>query len=106
MPCETDKTDAPNYVCARIVSQPDNYGVLHPIAFYLKKMFPAECSYELYDKDLLVIILAFKEWQPHFDSPAEKILVLSVHKSLEYFMTTNLPNQRKPVGPSFSPGST
>jgi len=36
-------------------------GILQPIAFFLKKMNSAECNYEIYDKELLVIIRAFEE---------------------------------------------
>ena len=35
------KTDASDYVCAGVLSQHDDDGVLHPIAFYSKKMTPA-----------------------------------------------------------------
>jgi hypothetical protein len=36
-------------------------GILKPVAFYLKKMSPAEYNYEIYDKELLAIVRAFEE---------------------------------------------
>ena len=50
-------------------------------------MAPAECNYEIYDKEMLIIIHALEEWDaklhgvPHF-------LILMDHKNLEYFITT------------------
>jgi hypothetical protein len=48
-------------VCAGVLSQLDDSRVLHPIAFYSKKMTPAECNYEIYDKELLAIIRCLEE---------------------------------------------
>ena len=55
------ETDASNLVSAGVLSQYDDDGYLHSVAFYSKKHSPAECNYEIYDKELLAIILAFKE---------------------------------------------
>jgi hypothetical protein len=50
------ETDAPDYVSAGVLSQYDDDGVLRPVAFFSKKQTPAECNYEIYDKELLAII--------------------------------------------------
>jgi hypothetical protein len=50
------ETDASNYVSAGILSQHDDTGKLHPVAFYSRKHTPAECNYEIYDKELLAVI--------------------------------------------------
>ena len=47
--------------------QRDDDGVLHPVAFYSKKHSPAECNYEIYDKELMAIIRAFEEWRPELE---------------------------------------
>jgi hypothetical protein len=49
------ETDASDYVSAEILSQYDNEGRLHPVAFFSKKHTTAECNYEIYDKELLAI---------------------------------------------------
>jgi len=59
--------DASDYVSASILSQHDDDGVLHPVAFYSKKHSPAECNYEIYDKELMAIVRAFEEWRPHLE---------------------------------------
>jgi len=48
-------------VSAGILSQHDDDGILHLVIFYSKKHSPAECNYEVYDKELLAIIRAFEE---------------------------------------------
>jgi len=89
------ETDASDYVSAGILSQHDNDGVLHPVAFYSKKHSPTECNYEIYDKELMAIIRAFEEWRPQLEGSRHPIQVLSDHKNLEYFMSTKLLNRRQ-----------
>ena len=89
------ETDATDYVSAGILSQHDNEGRLHPVAFFSKKHTPAECNYEIYDKELLAIIRTFEEWRPELEGAAHPISVISDHKNLEYFMTTKQLNRRQ-----------
>ena len=55
------ETDASDYVSARVLSQYDDQGILHPVAFFSKKHAPAECNSEIYDKELLAVVRAFEE---------------------------------------------
>ncbi len=55
--------DSFDYVNDEVFSQYDDEEVLHSIVFYSKNMFSAECNYEIYDKELLIIIQAFEHWQ-------------------------------------------
>jgi hypothetical protein len=55
------ETDASNYVSTGMLSQYDDNGILHPVTFFSKKHSPAECNYEIYDKELMAIIRAFEE---------------------------------------------
>ncbi len=89
------ETDASDYVSAGVLSQPDENGVLRPVAFFSKKHSPAECNYEIYDKELLAIVRSFEEWRPHLIGAAEPIRVLTDHKNLEYFATKWQLNQRQ-----------
>jgi hypothetical protein len=86
------ETDASDYVSAGVLSQYDDEGLLHPIAFFSKKYTPTEYNYEIYNKELMAIIRAFEEWQPELEGTLHPIQVLSNHKNLEYFMSTKLLN--------------
>ena len=82
------ETNSSDYVNAGVLSQPDNNGILHPVAYFSQRMSPAECNYEIYDKELLAIIRCFKEWKPELKGIGMPVKVLMDHKGLEYFMTT------------------
>ena len=64
------ETDASDYVSTGILSQRNEEGTLHPVEFFSKKHSPAECNYEIYDKELLAIIRCFEEWRPELESTA------------------------------------
>ena len=82
------KTDTSDYVSEGILSQYDKNGVLHPIAYFSKKHNSAECNYEIYDKELMVIIHTFKEWCSELEGLTYSIDVITDYKNLEYFMFT------------------
>ena len=53
--------DVSDYVTAGVLSQKDNKGVLYPVAFFSRKISPAEYNYKIYNKELLAIIWCFEE---------------------------------------------
>ncbi|KAI7758443.1 hypothetical protein LZL87_014364 [Fusarium oxysporum] len=55
------ETDASDYVSAGVLSQYDDEGRRHPVAFFSKKHTATECNYEIYDKELMAIICCFEE---------------------------------------------
>ena len=59
-----------------------------------KKFDPAECSYEIYDKELLAIVRSFQCWKADLKSSID-ISVLTDHWNLEYFMTTKQLSRRQ-----------
>jgi hypothetical protein len=68
-------TDASDFVSAAILSQYDDDGILHPVAYFSKKHSPAECNYEIYDKELMAIVRAFEEWRAELQSVENPISV-------------------------------
>ena len=79
--------DSSDYVHGGCLSQKDDAGLLHPVAFFSWKLTPAECNYEIYDKELLAIISAFEHWRPELEGTEHPIQVLTDHKVLDYFVT-------------------
>ena len=69
--------------------------MLHPVAFFSKNLNPAECNYEIYDKELLAIIRCFEQWRPKREGTGVLVKVIIDHKSLEYFMTTKKLTRRQ-----------
>jgi hypothetical protein len=89
------ETDASDYVSAGVLSQRDDEGVLHPVAFFSKKHSPAECNYDIYDKELMAIIKALEEWRPECEGAEHTLQLITDHKNLEYFMSKKLMNRRQ-----------
>jgi hypothetical protein len=61
------KTDASDYAIRAYFMQIGKDGKLHPVAFYFKKMFPAEMNYDIYNKELLAVVTAFQEWRIYLE---------------------------------------
>lgn len=57
------ETDASDAATGGILSQQADDGYLHPCAYRSSKMSPAEQQYDIYDKELLSIVLAFQDWR-------------------------------------------
>ena len=55
------ETNSSDYVSSEVFSQLGKDGLLNLIAFFAKNLNPAECNYEIYDKELLAIIQYFKQ---------------------------------------------
>ena len=78
--------DASDGVVAGVFSQLDPIdGQWHPIACFSKTMTPAECNYEIHDKEMLVIIRTLEEWRAELEGLEKEIQILTDHKALEYF---------------------
>ena len=53
--------DASDHVSSEVLSQKDKNGTFHPVAFFLKAMIPTEYNYNIYDKELLIIIRCLEQ---------------------------------------------
>jgi hypothetical protein len=87
--------DSSDYVTGGVLSQLDDQGQLRPVAYFSKTHNPAECNYEIYDKELMAIVKAFQEWRPELEGSPHPIQVITDHKNLEYFMTSKQLNRRQ-----------
>ncbi len=54
--------------------------------YYLKKNASTKCNYEIYDKEMLIIIQCLKEWDAELRS-VSSFQIHTDHKNLKYFMT-------------------
>jgi hypothetical protein len=58
-------------------------------------MSPAECNYEIYDKELLAIVKSFDYWRAELEGHPQSVKVITDHKNLEYYMTTKQLSRRQ-----------
>jgi hypothetical protein len=77
------ETDAFDYVSAGVLSQRDDEGVLHPVAYYLKKHMSAKCNNDIYKKELMAMIKALKECRAECEGAAYPLHLISDHNKLE-----------------------
>ena len=61
---------------------------LHPVAFHSRKLSSAERNYDIHDKELLAILVAFLEWKHYLQGTEKPITVYTDHQNLQYFLTT------------------
>ena len=91
----TVETDASDFAVGACISQPDEHGKLHPIAFYSRTMSPAELNYDIHDKELLAIVVALQQWRVYLEGPRHQVTILTDHKNLIYFTSTKILNRRQ-----------
>ncbi len=100
------ETDASDFAIAGVISHPDlqedgtetkdpNKRKLHPIAFFSRKLSPAELNYEIYDKEMLAIVESFRNWRAYTEGSEKQIVVYTDHKNLQWFTTTRTLNRRQ-----------
>ena len=93
-PCRVE-TDASDFVSAGVLMQPDSESCWRPVAYFSSKMSPAECNYEIYDKELLAIVRALETWRPELEGTDTPVEVVSDHRNLEYFMSSKRLSRRQ-----------
>ena len=101
------ETDASGYSIGEVLSQlasgssPNgvvteaNLSQWHPIAFFFRKMIPAETQYKTHDGELLAIVEAFKTWHHYLEDCKYEVLVLTDHNNLRCFMDTKSLSSRQ-----------
>ncbi len=79
--------NALNYVFKDILSQYDENEILHSVAYFSKKHNSVECNYEIYNKELMIIVCAFEKWWSELEDFIYSVEMITNHKNLEYFMS-------------------
>ena len=58
-------------------------------------MISAKMRYETYNSELLAIIKAFKTWKHYLKGCKDKVLILTNHNNLHWFMDTKSLSSRQ-----------
>lgn len=79
------ETDASGYALGGVLRQLGDDGLFWPIAYFSRKLSPAEVNYPVHDKEMLAIYSCIRHWQPLLQgSPFE---VWTDHRNLVYFQS-------------------
>ncbi|XP_023208460.1 retrotransposon-like protein 1, partial [Xiphophorus maculatus] len=68
---------------------------LHPCAFFSRRLSPAERNYDVGDRELLAVKLAFAEWRHWLEGAALPVVVWTDHKNLSYLQAAKRLNPRQ-----------
>jgi len=58
------ETDASDGIIAGILSQLHEDEQWYLVAYFSKTMAPAECNYDIHDKEMLAIVKSLDQWRP------------------------------------------
>ena len=89
------ESDVSKVATGAVLTQLDSNGDWHPIAFMSKTFTDTERRYKIYNRELLWIIRALKEWRHYIQGSGHTTIVFSDHKNLTYFRTAQELNDRQ-----------
>ena len=73
------ETDASNFAYGAALSQKQEDGKYHPVAFMSKSMLPAERNYDIYDKEALGIVKPLQHWRYWLQGTKKPIQIITDH---------------------------
>jgi hypothetical protein len=79
------ESDASKYASGVVLTQTDINGDRHPVAFLSKTFTDTERQYKIYDRELLGIVQALKEWRHYIQGSGHTTLIHMDHQNLTYF---------------------
>ena len=94
------ETDASNYALAAILSIQDTDSEVHPVASKSQTFTGSKLNYDVHDKELLAIFVAFKSWCHYLEGSTFPVDVITDHKNLEYLQPPKFSLNDKLVGPN------
>ena len=77
-------TNASLFAAGAILLQADTNGDLHPCAYFSHTFLPAKRNYDIYDRELLAVILALTEWRQYVQGTSHPVTTITNHKNLSY----------------------
>ena len=77
-------TDAFLFAAGAILLQSDTNGDLHPCAYFSRTFLPAERNYDIYDCELLAVILALTGWRQYVQGTSHPVTIITDHENLSY----------------------
>lgn len=86
--------DASDFALGAVLSQLQDEK-WHPLAYFSKSLNETERNYEIYDKELMAILVSLEEWRQYLLSTEVPIEIWSDHQNLGYFREPQKLNRRQ-----------
>ena len=87
------EADISTYASGAVLTQIDSNGDRHLVAYFSKTFNDTERNYKIYDRELLGVIRALKEWQHYIQGSGHMKIVHTDHQNLTYFKSAQKLNQ-------------
>ncbi len=79
------EVDASSFAIGATLSQQDERGRWHPVAFYSETLSEAERNYDVYNRELLAIVKSLKHWRVYLAGAPHQIIIHTDHANLLYW---------------------
>uniref|UniRef100_A0A0W0GEJ2 Putative pro-pol protein n=1 Tax=Moniliophthora roreri TaxID=221103 RepID=A0A0W0GEJ2_MONRR len=89
------EADTSKWATGAVLRQKDTDNELHPCGYLSHALTETEQNYKIYDRELLAIVNALKAWEHYLLGSTHPVTILSDHKNLSYFRTTQKLNRRQ-----------
>ncbi len=77
-----------------VLNQEGEDGRKHPIAYYSESFSTPERNYDVYDRELLAIIKALRQWRTYLLGSPHEIIIYMDHSNLQYWKEPRKINRR------------
>jgi len=79
------EVDTSGYVVGAVLLQHKEDGKKHPIGYYSTTLNKVQQNYDIYNLELLAIVMALWNWRPLLAGSPHKIIIYSDHLNLQYW---------------------
>ena len=89
------EVDTFNYATRRVLSMKCSDELWRSIAFISKSLSDTECNYEIYDKEMSVVVRCLEAQRYFLEGTTTNFKIWTDHKNLKYFMKVQKLNRRQ-----------
>jgi len=89
------ESDASKFATGAVIRQKDMNGDHHPCGYISHSFDATQRNYETYDRELMGIVRALETWRHYLQGSPFLMVILSDHKNLTYFRTTQKLNRQQ-----------
>jgi len=87
------ESDASKFATGAVIQQKDMNGDYHPCGYISHSFDAIQQNYEIYNQELMGIVRALETWRHYLQGSPFPTVILSDHKNLTYFRTTQKLNR-------------
>ena len=88
------EVDASAIAIGAVLNQKGEDGRTHPVAYYSESFSTPERNYDVYDRELLAIVKALRQWRTYLLGSPHQIIIYTDHSNLQYWKEPRKINRR------------